>query len=142
MPTFTSCLLPPSHVTALLPINYLSCKMFSWLFLVSTTYFASFLLPCPNFSEPCCCHPISKLPYFCFLKWYIFSVKTFDMFLFSIVNKIWIYEICILFLCRCNNTPTFVELGLYISNFRLLTVTMLQCLSSSLPHGSSATIVL
>ncbi len=39
----------PSHVTDLLPINLISYKMLPQLFLISTTYFSSLLLPVPSF---------------------------------------------------------------------------------------------
>lgn len=62
-----------SHVTDLLPIKLISCKMFPQLFLFSNIYFFSLFLRYGAVLK-------FKMSSYFYLKWYIYSVKAFYMF--------------------------------------------------------------
>ncbi len=102
----------------MLPIDLISCKLVLQLFLICTFNFSGLLLlPVPTFLE---CVALMKSKMSQYLAWH-FKMSHFQhliCYLYSIVNKIYIYEFYKLlhsfFIHNLYSVPTFLESGLYL----------------------------
>ncbi len=102
----------------MLPIDLISCKLVLQLFLICTFNFSGLLLlPVPTFLE---CVALMKSKMSQYLAWH-FKMSHFQhliCYLYSIVNKILVYEIRKLlhsfFIHNLYSVPNFLESGLYI----------------------------
>ncbi len=100
----------------MLPIDLISCKLVLQLFLICTFNFSGLLLlPVPTFLE---CVALMKSKMSQYLAWH-FKMSHFQhliCYLYSIVNKKYVYEICKLlhsfFIHNLYSVPTFLESGL------------------------------
>ncbi len=113
------------------PIDLISCKLVLQLFLICTFNFSGLLLlPVPTFLE---CVALMKSKMSQYLAWH-FKMSHFQhliCYLYSIVNKIKVYEICKLlhsfFIHNLYSVPTFLESGLYIYIYIYIYVCVCVC---------------
>ncbi len=124
----------------MLPIDLISCKLVLQLFLICTFNFSGLLLlPVPTFLE---CVALMKSKMSQYLAWH-FKMSHFQhliCYLYSIVNKIYVYEICKLlhsfFIHNLYSVPTFLESGLYFCSTLMKTDSRLKIKK---PYYQSAT---
>lgn len=91
----------PNPVSERLPVNLISCQMFLQLFLLSNTYFSSFLLPWPIFLKRAAAIKFNMSSYFFFNETKCLSLDI-SCFLCSTVNNIWIWDCHIIALFSLN----------------------------------------